>query len=347
METTVKYNLVIYRHSLFDLTWPGFNSLQIRAEAPGRDLAPLMGGAYLAGEQLLLHAVLHGLWPGSSGSYQAPLGFLQPQLQLADSLQAHMEDTFTRPGPSWARLLGGLGHKHNTPGWTSVLQGHRCRAWREGGGSWAVTVAVTLPEPVVALIFKQILPSHTSSLLPCLLISLSLFPSLLHALLFLFPLCSTHLWQETTSWSGGRAPVTATLYHRKSEREWQREREERKEASGCSRGGAEAEERRSWASSQHKHCVWSLVSPQPQLELFFFFSCLPFCRLNYEHFAPCKFKLTMHQMTEASNRLRIWCSFNRRGTPRVNKPALNINININHSTRPLTRLWSHLRLMWI
>lgn len=157
VETKVKCNLVIYRHSLFDLTWPGFNSLQIRAEAPGRDLVPLVGGAYLAGEQLLLHAVLHGLWTGSSGSYQAPLGFLQPQLQLADSLQAHMEDTFTGPGPSWARLLRGLGHKHNTPGWTSVLQGHRYRAWRAGGGSWAVTVAVTLPEPVVALIFKQIL----------------------------------------------------------------------------------------------------------------------------------------------------------------------------------------------
>lgn len=40
VETKVKSNLVIYRLSLFDLTWPGFNSLQIRAEAPGRDLVP-------------------------------------------------------------------------------------------------------------------------------------------------------------------------------------------------------------------------------------------------------------------------------------------------------------------
>lgn len=53
-----------------------------------------MGGAYLTGKQLLFHAVLHGCYTGNAGSVKTPLGFVQPQLQLAEPLQAHMEDTF-------------------------------------------------------------------------------------------------------------------------------------------------------------------------------------------------------------------------------------------------------------
>lgn len=71
---------------------------------------PLVGGAYLAGEQSLFHAVpLHAGW--TTCTSQAALGFVQPQLQLADPLQTPMEDSLTGAG----LFLRGLGHRHNTP----------------------------------------------------------------------------------------------------------------------------------------------------------------------------------------------------------------------------------------
>ena len=68
---------------------------------------PPVGVSYLAGEQLLLHVLLHG------ARHQAPLGLLQPQLQPAGPLQARMEDACC--GGRWTRLPRSLRHTHNTP----------------------------------------------------------------------------------------------------------------------------------------------------------------------------------------------------------------------------------------
>lgn len=102
---------------------------------------PLVGGAYLAGEQSLFHAVpLHAGW--TTCRSQAALGFVQPQLQLADPLQTPMEDNLTGAG----LFLRGLGHRHNTPGSTP-------RAW-----------ALTLPEQNESWPSRRILPPCLSLL---------------------------------------------------------------------------------------------------------------------------------------------------------------------------------------
>lgn len=198
---------------------------------PGRNLVPSGGGAYLAGEELLLYTVLHG-W--RTGSYQAPLGFLQPQLKLVNSPQAAMKQTFTGAGPRLGSgLLQSLGRRQNTPGWASLLQCHR---YEETEKIW---IQLCIESTWTGCSSITDLSKHMSgSSTP------TLFPLLSDSLLFLSPLCSTHLWPNHFL-EQCLAPVTATLYHWKNKSD-----SERKEASGY-RGGAETEGRLSWAVTKH------------------------------------------------------------------------------------------------